>query len=344
MAAPGAICMFLLAGGLALPATWVVRRLARRLGIVNHPNAIVPQHTQATAYLGGAGIFVGLLAAVLIGPAVCGWIQVRLPEPSTVNWPVVGFAAGFLILGLIDDLTGMSAKWKLLLQVILAATAAALGIQRSLTGVAPLDAALSAFWILLLVNAFNVTDVCDGLVGGIALVTFVFLGFYDGSAPLAFAAAGACAGFLWFNAPPASIFLGDAGSHLLGFLAAALTLSMRAAQPAWPHVAQMALVLGVPLFEVAFLVVVRRRKGLAWWKGSPDHFSLRLQAAGLSKLRTDLIAWIACAGLCAAAVGVGIVGGWGQAILLAAVFVVLAGCWRALLNWDVAPKPAPAES
>jgi len=338
----GAVCLFLLTACFALLATWIARAVALRLGIVDHPNSIIPQHTRPVAYLGGVGILAGLLAGLPAGWVLLRWCGIPFPGEYLVSWRIILFAAGFVVLGLVDDLTRMRAEWKLVGQLVLVTLAASLGIRRPLTGIRPVDIALSAFWILLLVNAFNVTDVCDGLVGGIAVVAFLFLGWYGDSRVLPVAAAGACAGFLWFNAPPATIFLGDAGSHLLGFLAAVLTLSMGNGQPVWPYAAQVTLILGVPLFEVAFLIAVRARKGLPWWRGSPDHFSLRLQAAGLNRLKTDLIAWAASAVLCAAALGLGATGGWAQGLLLGAVVVGLAVCWRALLHWDVTERPVPA--
>src|SRR5262249_13177170 len=134
-------------------------------------------------------------------------------------WRFVIPAAGYLALGLWDDLRPLRPLGKLILQLAFAGLAAwHARSDGGPTGVGALDAALRVAWIVLLVNAVNVTDVCDGLAGGIAAIGFAFLGAWSPAGrPLAWGLAAACAGFLVFNRPPASIFMGDAGSHLLGY-------------------------------------------------------------------------------------------------------------------------------
>ncbi len=197
-----------------------------------------------------------------------------------------------MVLGCVDDLKEFSPKLKFLLQVVLAALATVLGIYYQFTGIAVIDMVLSGFIILVLVNACNLTDVCDGLVGGlsmIALLAIFFTAAYSGLLPLI--CAGALLGFLFFNAPSASIFLGDAGSHLLGFILAYFLFQHNLGKSITEGFLPVLLVSGVFLFELFFLIIVRKRKGLKWWLGSPDHFSLRLQAIGFSKWRTDFIAY-----------------------------------------------------
>jgi UDP-GlcNAc:undecaprenyl-phosphate GlcNAc-1-phosphate transferase len=306
--------------------TWLVRAFALRAGIVNRPTGLVPQHTRPVAYLGGVGVAAGLACALAL-------VQLRAPA-----WPWLVGGALFTAIGLVDDLRPFSPRGKLLLQVAGAVVAVAWGLPHPVAGIA--GWLLAVLWIVLLVNAVNVTDVCDGLVGGLAVVAFVALGLWDDSIRLpALAAAGATAGFLVFNRPNASIFLGDAGSHLLGFTWAAFTLEAARGLPLWPAAPQMLLLAGVPLFETAFLIAQRRKKGLAWWRGSPDHFSLRLQAAGLGKLGTDLIAWTAAALLALAAFALD--GPAPRASLVLALAVAgLAAAWRMLLRWEVPPRAA----
>lgn len=251
------ILIFCAAAVASVAGTWFARTLALKCGFVSRPNPIVPQHTRPVAYLGGLGVAIGLAMSVA-------------HVPSSL-WPP---ALLFLILGIVDDLRPFRPLHKFLLQCVIAALAVLLGF--------PI---LGFLWILTLVNAVNLTDVCDGLVASICVPLFLGLALLNpGLAAIAVAVAGASLGFLVFNKPPATIFLGDAGSHLLGFLAAALSpLSLRLAPSAL-------LIAGVFLFELVFLIIVRTRKGLQWWKGSPDHFALRLQAHGWSKARTVLAA------------------------------------------------------
>jgi UDP-GlcNAc:undecaprenyl-phosphate GlcNAc-1-phosphate transferase len=269
-----------LAGGFA--GTFLARAFARRFGIMNAPNPIVPQHVRPVAYLGGVGVAIGVAA----GFATLAW----LGRPVALGFVLPAFL--FLVLGLVDDLRLLSPAMKFGWQSLIAALAVAMGVRASLTGIALLDDGMSWLWIVAVVNAFNLTDVCDGLVASISVVMFTALALLDPShAGVAGLVAASALGFLAWNRPPASIFLGDSGSHLLGFLAAALTLAVPR-DLGLPLLTWCACgwILGVPLFEGSFLTLVRSRKGLPWWKGSPDHFSLRLQAAGLSRVRTDLVA------------------------------------------------------
>ena len=323
---PGAIA--LLTGALAgAAATLGARSFAWRFGIVNQPNPIVPQHTRPIAYLGGLAIFCGAAVALAVAHLAA----------SVGRATLVG-AALYVALGTLDDVRPLAPLPKLCLQIAIAALAVALGLTRAITGVAALDGVLSALWIVAVVNAFNLTDVCDGLVGGIGAVSLLGASLLFAGGGAALAVAGASVGFLLWNRPPASIFLGDGGSHLLGFALAATTLlDARASLPA------CALLAGVPLFELCFLVVVRARKGIPWWRGSPDHFALRLQAAGLSKWRTDGIAWIATALLVVIARLLDTQRTLPRVAILIAICALALVAARLLLRWEVRRSP-PAPS
>jgi UDP-GlcNAc:undecaprenyl-phosphate GlcNAc-1-phosphate transferase len=305
-------------------------RFARRFGIVNQPNPIVPQHTRPVAYLGGVGIALGIGATAVILAWLSPGRAVEIPASIALGGPM------FLAIGLVDDLRPFRPLAKLLCQ-----GAAATGVVAA-TGPAPLigaplvDGALAVVWIVVVVNALNVTDVCDGLAGGLAAVSLVGLAaFGTGASPFAWIAAGAVVGFLVLNSPPAKIFLGDAGSHLLGFLLADLTLRYASVSGAISAPLVMLLVVVVPLFEVALIVARRVRQGIPWWRGSPDHFALLLQAAGLSKWRVDLIAW--------GAAMLGCTGAWIMvadpwplgAVTGVVVSSLVVAAWRALARWKV---------
>jgi len=304
----------------AIASTWAARAIALRLGFVSHPNPIVPQHTRPVAYLGGVGLAVAIAVGMLSGTSVTVPLFLWLPGVL------------FLVLGVADDLRPFSVGKKLVLQSAVAALAVILGFRADISGIVIVDGFAAFFWIIALVNAVNVTDVCDGLVAGVSVPLFLALALLNPArAPLALAVAGACIGFLFFNRPPATIFLGDGGSHLLGFLAAALTpLSTRSFPAAL-------LVMGVFFFELVFLIFVRTRKGLRWWLGSRDHFALRLQAAGLSKVQTDLVAIAAGIVVATMAVTAGAAQPLVQCALLVlgAILGLVAG--RLLLRWEVRP-------
>jgi UDP-GlcNAc:undecaprenyl-phosphate GlcNAc-1-phosphate transferase len=204
---------------------------------------------------------------------------------------IVGGAL-FLALGVADDLRPFQPFPKFALQVVAAAIVTYLRARFGPGGVDLLPAFLSLLWIVTLVNAMNLTDVCDGLAAGLACIQFVALAvLVPADALWALVIAGSCVGFLFYNLPAASIFLGDAGSHLLGFWLAALTLDLMDSGRSMAQVMQALLIGGVPLLELVFVTTTRIRKGIPWWRGSPDHFALRLQAAGLSRWTTDTLAW-----------------------------------------------------
>lgn len=330
LADPAPLGLFVGAVGGAV-GTWAVRAIARHAGIVAKPNPIIPQHQKPTAYLGGVGIAIGGAAA---------WFALRLPiggEGLALLVPAVGF----LVLGLVDDLWPLRALPKLIIGTGLASSAVLLGLSPSITGAGWVDAALAIGWIVLVVNAANVTDVCDGLAGGIAAVGLLYLGFaVPAVAPMAWGLAGACLGFMVFNRPPASIFMGDAGSLLLGFGLAAFSLRVFEVQPSWPALPMAIAPCALFVFEAAFLIMVRRAKGLPFWKGSPDHFSLRMQAAGWSKWRTDLVSWSAAGAVCVLAL---LLPALPLAVQASSVVVVLVAAWGFaswLLRHEVPPRAA----
>lgn len=304
---------WLVAAGMAWVITLAAERVAHALGAVAKPNPIVPQHVRPVAYLGGLGVLGGLAVALAV---------------STIPWPPLYAWVGalmFALFGVVDDLRPFAPGPKFLAQLLLAALAVGLGLGQGITGHPVADAAYAAFLVLLLVNAVNFTDVCDGLVATVAAVTLLAAAWMW-QATWALVASGACVGFLLRNRPPARVFLGDAGSHLIGFLLAVAWIdAVRVIDTA---VVSGLLINGVFLFEAVFITGVRISKRLPWWRGSPDHFSLRLQAAGWSRTRVDLVAAVASIALavlaaCVPWIGLGALGIAG----ISAAFIA-----RALLN------------
>jgi len=241
-----------------------------------------------------------------------------------------------LALGLIDDLSPLQPKHKLLAQTVVASVAVALGLGAWITGHFVLDDAIVCVLVVSWVNAVNLTDVCDGLVAAVVATSMLGLAAIGGfTSPLPLIVAAACVGFLVFNKPAASIYLGDAGSHLLGFLLAAVTIEVIGrTKGALPDLGAV-LCSAVFIFELVFLVLVRRAKGLPWWRGSPDHFSLRMQAGPFTRTETVGVACLA-AGSCASL-------GWllGQASaltgagLLALLSIAVVWVSYKLLQWPV---------
>lgn len=232
---------------------------------------------------------------------------------------VLASAGTALAVGLADDLHPLPAWAKLAGQAGAGVVLAALGVRASLPGPEALAWAATIAWVVVAANAFNLFDNFDGAAGGAALVAAVTVALWWGlgagpTAPAA-ALAGAAAGFLLWNAPPARIFMGDAGSHFLGAALAGLTLldagraGTTGPAPAVLAVLVPVVLLAVPLFDTVLVTVERRRHRRPLAVGGRDHTAHRLARLGLAPRRVALLLW----GLTAAAAGaasLAAAGGW----------------------------------
>jgi UDP-GlcNAc:undecaprenyl-phosphate GlcNAc-1-phosphate transferase len=173
---------------------------------------------------------------------------------------------------------------------------------------------ITVLWIMGVTNAFNLIDIMDGLSSGVALIACVFLAiisFINGNyliAAFTFTLGGSLLGFLPHNFKPARIYLGDTGSMAIGFILAALTINEQyTVNGHWIGVLAPVVIMGIPIFETGFLIIVRLAKGKHPLRGSPDHFALRLRRMGMSVERTVMITYT---------VGI-MMGGLGLAIVFA---------------------------
>jgi UDP-GlcNAc:undecaprenyl-phosphate/decaprenyl-phosphate GlcNAc-1-phosphate transferase len=194
-----------------------------------------------------------------------------------------------LITGVIDDRRGMRPLVKLLAQVGASILLILGGVQISMFSNDLVNAFLTIFWIVGICNAMNLLDNMDGLSGGVAAIacaSFTILAALNGQIWVSVVAAvlfGAILGFLWFNWNPASIFMGDAGSLLLGFLLAVLAIKLRfpGLDPEQAWIAPL-LVLIVPIVATSLVTISRLRRGVSISSGGRDHISHRLLKLGLT--------------------------------------------------------------
>jgi UDP-GlcNAc:undecaprenyl-phosphate GlcNAc-1-phosphate transferase len=249
------------------------------------------------------------LAGGLAMAAACAGAVAAFGRDLPGAGAVLAAAGTALAVGLADDLRPLPAWAKLAGQAGAGAVLAALGVRVALPGPEAVAWVATIAWVVLAANACNLFDNFDGAAGGTALVAAgtlaLWWGIGSGPTALGAALAGAAAGFLVWNFPPARLFMGDAGSHFLGTALAALTLldAGRAgtASPApWPWVILVPMVLlAVPLFDTAFVVVERRRHGRPLTVGGRDHTAHRLALLGLGPRRVAVLLW----GLAAVAAG-----------------------------------------
>ena len=275
--APFAI-VFFAALALTLVLTPIVREINRRLGMVDKPD---PRRINKVPIPrgGGAALFLGLFGSFFVYVLATGsrWVG------SGVGSHSLRFAAlstAVFLLGLADDKWNMPPKLKLLGQLAIAFFAwfwADLGFHTLWPSIPPaLDCALTMFWIVGAVNAFNLIDGLDGLASGIALIAVLgmagalaFSGRPDQTMfHLAFA--GALIGFLRYNYNPASVFLGDSGSMLIGFLVATLPLATQAANSFLVSVGVPLLAMGVPIFDTALAILRRSIRHLIFRRMSTE--------------------------------------------------------------------------
>jgi UDP-GlcNAc:undecaprenyl-phosphate/decaprenyl-phosphate GlcNAc-1-phosphate transferase len=218
---------------------------------------------------------------------------------------IMGGAIGMLLVGWLDDKKELRPAPKFAGQFLVALLVAASGVRITLFIPNPLfHYAVTILWILTIVNAFNFIDNMNGLCAGLGAIGtwyFAVVAAADGQylvALIAFLTFGALVGFLPYNFPRARAFLGDAGSHLVGFLLAVLAIlphfyTLRHPRK-WAVLIPL-LVLAIPLLDMAQVVIHRWRIGKPFYVGDTNHLSHRLVALGLSRLRAVLLLWLAAA-------------------------------------------------
>ena len=283
----------LIAFAAAVALVPVARLLAIRIDVVARPRAD-RWHRTVVPLLGGVAIGVAtLITSLLMGLA------------TTLPAVLVASMAMFAI-GLVDDILALRPATKLVAQIAAAATLVYFGFRLNWVESRLLDSVLTMVWVVGLTNAFNLLDNMDGLCAGTALIVAAMLlaGFWTGVSrdnampemTLLAALAGAALGFLVYNFPPASIFMGDSGSLLFGFSLAALTLGHEGVRASRSDVLSViagpAFLLLIPIFDTTLVTVARILSGRSPAKGGRDHSSHRLVAIGLSERNAVLVLWL----------------------------------------------------
>jgi len=300
-----------------LAVGWIQRHAAR-LGLLDKPNAR-KVHTTPIPLGGGLGIWFGVVSVFASGTlaiALCAsypdFALRFLPESLAVYvpglmsrvgsiWFLLGGGSIVMILGLMDDRFGLD--WKLRLGVEFGVAAAVVyGLNLHLTAyidIPWLTSLLSVFWIVMLINSFNMLDNMDALSGGVAaiicaMLSVMLLSTSESSKgqPQLFVAAmmltllGGLLGFLRHNWPPAKIFMGDAGSYFVGYWIAVSTLlsTYAGAKGSAPHAVLAPLcLLAIPLYDMVSVISIRLSEGRSPFQADKKHFSHRLVEMGMSK-------------------------------------------------------------
>jgi UDP-GlcNAc:undecaprenyl-phosphate/decaprenyl-phosphate GlcNAc-1-phosphate transferase len=282
--------IFASALAMAVGGTPLVRRIALRLGVTDQPNAR-KIHVNPIPLLGGVAIYGAFIAALLIFGN-----RFRLQELLSI---LIG-ASLMSFLGLWDDRRGLSPLLKLIGQFLVLT-----GVHIGTFPWEAVNIVVTLGWVVVITNAMNLLDNMDGLSGGVGAVAAIFFLLLAAMndqylvGALSAALVGACFGFLVYNLNPASIFMGDAGSLFLGFVLAAVGIKLRF--PAGVEIVTWmvpVLILGLPLFDTALVVVSRLRRGFnPLTTPGKDHVSHRLVAMGYTHREAVLICYLICTGL-----------------------------------------------
>jgi UDP-GlcNAc:undecaprenyl-phosphate GlcNAc-1-phosphate transferase len=267
------VLTFILSFLLAIYGTPLAQRVAFRYQLLDHPDGKLKKQARPVPYMGGVIVYFAFISPLSL--------------MFNFNQQVLGilFASSILLLvGLFDDFKALTPGIKFLFQVMSTYILLKSGITIDLVFFPKwLDILLSFVWILTAINAVNIIDIMDGLaaaVGCVALMTIFFISTYNADfqvAILSISLAAALLGFLKFNWAPARIYLGDAGSMILGLLIGSLTMMVSYTRFNKLAFISSLFLLAIPLFDLAYVSLLRIAKGRLPFFGSPDHFALRLR-------------------------------------------------------------------
>jgi UDP-GlcNAc:undecaprenyl-phosphate GlcNAc-1-phosphate transferase len=313
-------------------ATLVIRRIALKIGFVDKPGGR-KVHTGATPLGGGIAIFAGVAIPLLLALALLSSVS---PDGSGAHWNpayirgakehtplALGMIGAMLLvhlLGLIDDRRSLGPFLKLIVQLAIVSLFVTLFDCRALTALDHFglgrwpSVIVTVLWIAGITNAFNFLDNMDGLSAGVAAVCTTAFLIAALSIQQWFVAAalalllGSLLGFLCFNFPPATIFMGDSGSLVIGLLLGVLTVRTTYLPPntpwaqGWYAVFAPVIVMAVPLYDLIVVSLIRICRGKSPFVGDTNHFSHRLLARGMSRRTAVLCIYLITASTSVAAI------------------------------------------
>ena len=291
--------------------TWPIRLLAIRIGAMDKPNLERKTQKAPVPYLGGASIAIAVTALAYAGVVTSDFTTTNFPLASYVLIPALAMGA----MGLIDDLRGLPALPRLIVQTAIAIAVSLVLINTNTVGVAFDDSiinrGLTIFWIVGICNSINFFDNLDGgAAGTVAVVTLgiFYIAYNQGQesvSALAITTAGATLGFLIWNKQPAKIYMGDAGALFLGVVISVLTIRVNPGiQPSWKSLALMPILLAVPILDTTVAVTSRIYRRLSPLTGGKDHLSHRLVRKGLTQKTAAIALWAGSALFALLAIGI----------------------------------------
>jgi UDP-GlcNAc:undecaprenyl-phosphate GlcNAc-1-phosphate transferase len=277
---------------MSLGLTPLSRQVAFRLGVVDRPTSARKAGAEYKPLMGGMAMYLAFSVALL---------TFAPPRHFKELAAIVAGATVLAVVGLWDDRYDLGLKPKLAAMVLVALGLVSAGIQVRLFKVIWLDAPLTVFWMVAIMNAVNFLDNMDGLAAGLSAIAaffFMLIAFLQGQvlvSSLAAAIFGSALGFLVYNFNPASTFMGDMGALVLGLILAVLGVKLTfAVQPLSVTWMIPILVLALPVFDINLVVFTRLSEGRSPGQAGKDHTSHRLRSMGFSTRATLLILYTFC--------------------------------------------------
>jgi UDP-GlcNAc:undecaprenyl-phosphate GlcNAc-1-phosphate transferase len=294
---------FLSAFLVALVMTPVAKAVSLRFGIVAQPSSDRP-HQRPTALLGGLAVLSGFVVAI-------GFVGILTGLPyHSIPW-LAGFAVAMCLVGLLDDIVDLRPRHKLVLELAAISILVWWGPHLDFFPYQAVNLALTVFWLVTATNAFNLIDGIDGLAAGVGIVAALSIASvaglhqHTGTMIAALSIAGALAGFMFFNFPPASVFMGDEGALAVGLVLGVLSIQgSRFGEGSLPaRIAMPLLTLMVPILDTVTVTVTRLATGNPISRRGLDHSHHRLTRLGISSssAAATLIGLQVIAGACAIA-------------------------------------------
>lgn len=284
---------------ISLTATPLVKKLAVKINAIDIPKDARRIHKKPIPLLGGLAIYIAFIITLILKKGVL--------ENSEIG--IIGGATIIVAGGIIDDMKELKPMAKLCFQVAGAFCLIASGVNitvltnpfDSINGLVHISwfyIPITLFWVVGITNALNLIDGLDGLAAGVALIstiTIFVIALIHGrneAAILTSILGGALIGFLPYNFNPASIFMGDTGAQLLGFLLAAISMEGTIKSATAFAVSVPILALGLPIYDTLFAVIRRKVNGKPMSQGDRGHLHHRLLDMGLSQKQAVIIMYL----------------------------------------------------
>lgn len=303
------ILTFATALGGTLLLTPLVEQLAIKFGVIDKPD-YRKVHSKPTPRWGGLAIVVSMILPLILVFLTFEQVQVFLSERMKLN--LAGLLIGgilMVILGMIDDKYNLSAKCKLLGQIVIAVILIKFGIAITFLNIPFYGFVflttwqswlISLIWIIGLTNAINLLDGLDGLLAGVSVIfalLFFTIAILKGQyvvAMVMMSLAGASLGFLRYNFSPASIFMGDSGSLFLGMMYASLSIMGALKVTTTAALLIPIMIMGLPIFDTSFAIFRRFANGRPIFSPDKEHVHHQLLAKGMTVRQAVIFIYVIC--------------------------------------------------